>query len=70
MENTNTVETLKKKGGGGGGETYVKKSLRFFAWRGMILLTFLTIWFGTSVNKQTAHLGIFIKALRVSRILD
>lgn len=36
----------------------------------VILLTFLTIWLGTSVNKQTAHLCIFIKALWVSRILD
>lgn len=30
MENTNTVETLKKKGGGGGRETYVKKTFEVF----------------------------------------
>lgn len=33
------------------------------------MLAFLTKWFGTSVNKQTAHLCIFIKTLRVSRML-
>lgn len=48
-----------------------KRVLRgFFAWKRMILLNLLTIWFGTSMNKQTAHLCIFIKALRVSRTLD